>query len=99
MKKMLLSALTGVMVLGASLGTTTSCEKIENSRELAQLWALILESELQAESDYTPESWIVFQEALSSAEALASSSHPTLEAINVAITNLHDARNALKPRT
>ena len=95
MKKIVLSLLAGVIALSATLGTTTSCDKVEHSKELTELWVLIVECGLYHEADYTPETWAPFKTALTAAEKVAASHAPTLEAINTAITNLHKAIGAL----
>jgi hypothetical protein len=99
MKKILFSAFAGLLLAFSTLGTTTSCDKIENSKELASLWALIVESGLQSENDFTPESWAPFAVALQQAESVAGSASPTLEAINTAYSNLHSAFHALVRKT
>jgi hypothetical protein len=95
MKRLLLSALAGLVIGVAALGALASCDKIENSRELTQLWALILESELQKEADFTAESWAPFAVALEHAKQVAGSKAPTLTAINSAIEGLHSTFHAL----
>jgi hypothetical protein len=95
MKKILFSAFAGLLLAFSTLGTTTSCSKIEHSKELGTLWALIFESALQSENDFTPESWEPFAVALQHAESVAGSASPSLEAINTAYSNLHAAFHAL----
>jgi hypothetical protein len=92
---MLLSALGGLVVVAAALGVGSSCGKIENPKEYAELWALILESKLQTQSDFTPESWTPFAAALEHAERVAGSAAPTVETLRGAIDDLHAAFHAL----
>jgi hypothetical protein len=103
MKRFLLSALAGLVIGVAALGATTSCDKVENSKELTELWALILEGKLQNEADFTPESWAPFALALTHAEQVAGSKAPALQTINEAIDRLHTTYHALvrvhPPRT
>ncbi len=101
MKKIVLYLLTGVIVLGATLVTSTSCSKVEHPKEFTELWVLLIECGLFKEADYTPETWAPFKTALAAAEKVAGSHAPTVEAINGAITNLRNAMQSLvpKPRT
>ena len=98
MKKMLLSTLAGVMIMGMSL-TTTSCDKIENSQEWLALVVLVAECQTLSEADYTPQSWAAFREALHIAEQVTSNIHPTLESLNKSTADLRAARSALVRRT
>jgi hypothetical protein len=94
MKKLLFFVLAGAVALSAALAAT-SCKKLENAGELAELWVLIAEGELLNESHYTAESWAPFATALAEAERVAGSHAPTLEELRTAIANLHAAMNAL----
>ena len=95
MKKIVLSLLAGVIVLGATLGSATSCSKVEHPKELTELWVLLIECGLYHEADYTPETWAPFKTALIAAEKVAGSHAPGVEAINLAINNLRNAVRGL----
>jgi hypothetical protein len=95
MKRLLLSVFVGLTIGVAALGTTTSCDKIENGRELAELGFLIAECKLQTESDFTAASWAPFAVALNHAVQVFESRAPALETINSAIEQLHTAYHAL----
>lgn len=67
----------------------------EIDHRLARLWVSIAEGELKVRTDHTTASWTPFATALEDAKSVASSSSPTLTAINTAITTLEQAMAGL----
>jgi hypothetical protein len=95
MKKLLFSLLAAASVLAATFAVATSCNKVENPKELLELGVLIAEAELLDRSHYTAESWAPLASALTEAKHVAGSKAPTVAALNTAIKNLRSALDGL----
>lgn len=98
MKKIMLIALAGLTVLGATLTGATSCDKVTNGEALTELWVLVAEGELLSADNYTTVSWTPFAAALSAAKRVAGSGNPSLQDINAVTTNLRNTMAGLVSR-
>ncbi len=87
-KKIVLSLLAVATVLGTTLSLTYSCNKVNNSEKLTELGSLIARGKLLSEKDYTPASWVAFQNALKAALSVNANENASFEQLTAALDNL-----------